>query len=128
MFYNHIIYLIFLISLYHQLGFVFVVLLLAGFFILSGSTIMMKDAPAFFQPIFELSYMKHAFDSLVMSIMGYDRPPLECSSEYCLYKSYKNFLHSVEIDRSYRSAVEFLFVFIVITRTIVWSMLEIRLF
>jgi hypothetical protein len=93
----------------------------------SGVAIIQKDVPAYLSPFFELSYVKHAFDGLLMTLMGYDRKKLECDQMYCHFQDPKKFLQFIDLDRNYGNIVIFLLVHMILMRFIVWSLLKYRL-
>jgi hypothetical protein len=67
------------------------------FMIFSGYFVHMNDAPAYFQWLFHISYLKYGFDGALISIYSYERSDLECSIDYCHYTSPKKFLKALDM-------------------------------
>ncbi|CAG9820288.1 unnamed protein product [Phaedon cochleariae] len=78
---------------------VFIAPVLACFLSVFGFCIRSFDTPPFFKWIFTISYYRAAFQSLVYSIYGLNRPALDCppESEYCHYQDPRKFLKEMDI-------------------------------
>ncbi|KAI8422627.1 hypothetical protein MSG28_006408 [Choristoneura fumiferana] len=55
------------------------------FTVFSGFFLRYSDAPLFFRWLFHISFLKHGFAGLCITIFGLDRPNLPCSDVYCHY-------------------------------------------
>ncbi|KAJ8968294.1 hypothetical protein NQ317_000254 [Molorchus minor] len=78
---------------------VFIAPVLACFLSVFGFCIRYFDTPEGFKWIFKLSYYRAAFQSLVYSIYGLNRPWLDCPEEeiYCHYQDPVNFLNEMDM-------------------------------
>lgn len=62
----------------------------------AGVLILEKDALPVMKWIFELIFLKHANDGVVIAILGYDREKLQCDELYCHFQNPKTFLKLIE--------------------------------
>ena len=69
-------------------------IILAGF-LLSEST-----APVYLNWIFYTVYFKYAFQASIVTLFGFDREKLDCSTAYCMFKSPSAVLQQFEVDGS----------------------------
>ncbi|KAJ8947355.1 hypothetical protein NQ318_002881 [Aromia moschata] len=78
---------------------VFVAPVLACFLSVFGFCIRYFDTPPAFKWIFNISYYRAAFQSLVFSIYGFNRPHLYCPEEemYCHYQDPTKFLAEMDM-------------------------------
>lgn len=67
------------------------------FTIFSGFFVHMNDAPAYFQWLFHISYLKYGLDGVLISVYSYDRERLQCSIDYCHYTSPQKFLEALDM-------------------------------
>lgn len=78
---------------------VFIAPVIACFLSVFGFCIRYIDTPSVFKPIFQLSYYRAAFQSVVYSVYGLNRPKLYCpeTEEYCHYQDPKKFLTEMDM-------------------------------
>lgn len=67
------------------------------FTIFSGFFVHMNDAPAYFQWLFHISYLKYGLDGVLISIYSYERERLQCSIDYCHFTSPQKFLEALDM-------------------------------
>ncbi|XP_069705051.1 ATP-binding cassette sub-family G member 4-like [Periplaneta americana] len=80
-----------------QNGMVWGALAIMPFTIFSGFFVHMNDAPAYFQWLFHISYLKYGLDGVLISVYSYERKGLSCSIDYCHYTSPKKFLEALDM-------------------------------
>lgn len=107
-------------------------LILGSFFIcpfvlFSGFFISMKDASYVWHWIFQVSFIKHALDGSLQAIFGGDRPKMHCDAGYCHYRWPYKFLESLGISDSIQNCMTKLIVFALISRTIAFFIMWVRL-
>lgn len=64
--------------------------------ILSGFLVLKKDVQPCLQWIFDIIFLKHGFDGMVLALFGYDRGKLECGTIYCHFSDPKEFLKLID--------------------------------
>lgn len=65
----------------------------------SGVVIIQKDTNVIFHWLFELCFVKHAGDSSIASILGYNRTKLDCAETfYCHFERPKKLLDVLGLD------------------------------
>lgn len=64
-----------------------------------GFCIRSFDTPVYFKWIFDLSYYRAGFQSLVYAMYGFSRPTLYCpeDADYCHYQDPNKFLNEMDI-------------------------------
>jgi hypothetical protein len=102
-------------------------LLLAILGAFSGIPLMQKDAPAFAHILYEFSFLKHAFDGIVLVLFGFDREKLECSDIYCHFEDPMKFLKFIELNNDLKRIITVLIINFIVTRFIVWLILKKKL-
>ncbi|XP_023722130.1 ATP-binding cassette sub-family G member 1 isoform X2 [Cryptotermes secundus] len=81
-----------------QLG-VFVVSTIAlPMLIFSGFYLRLQDMQVFLQWLSYVAYFRYAFEALMQSVYGYDRPYLKCSEAYCHFKSPRKYLEEFDME------------------------------
>lgn len=85
------------VSMSIQNGMVWGALAIMPFTIFSGFFVHMNDAPAYFQWLFHISYLKYGLDGVLISVYSYERERLQCSIDYCHYTSPKKFLEALDM-------------------------------
>lgn len=95
----------------------------------SGVAIIKKDANIFFHWIFELCYVKHAGDSTLAALMGYNRSRLNCGEQfYCHYEKPKKLIDSLELeDEIGYLKIFYLVIFLTFFRSVAFYMINYRL-
>lgn len=75
-----------------------------------------------------LSFMAYAFEGSIITLYGYERPPLYCPQPYCLFRHPESFLEKFDMNnRSYVWSVVGLVITIVITRIAAYYALRFKL-
>jgi len=85
------------VSMSIQNGMVWGALAIMPFTIFSGFFVHMNDAPAYFQWLFHISYLKYGLDGVLISIYSYERERLQCSIDYCHFTSPQKFLEALDM-------------------------------
>ncbi len=52
----------------------------------SGLFLKLSAVPTYLSWINYLSFVRYCFEGYILSIYGYDRPPLECSDSFCFFR------------------------------------------
>jgi hypothetical protein len=65
--------------------------------IFSGFFLNLRDVPMWLRWLTDVSYFRYAFEGLVLSVYGYNRPNLKCAEVYCYFKSPLKFLQEFEM-------------------------------
>ncbi|XP_077285387.1 ATP-binding cassette sub-family G member 1-like [Arctopsyche grandis] len=95
--------------------------------IFSGFFLRFDEIPHYMKPFSCISYFGYGFEGLLLSVYDYDRPPLNCSVEYCYFKSPKKFLKEMDAkEGNYWTDVGILFGFIVLLQIILLGVLKYR--
>ncbi|XP_072760266.1 ATP-binding cassette subfamily G member 4 [Anoplolepis gracilipes] len=68
------------------------------FLIFSGFFLRMKDAQPYLQWLFHISFLKYAFEGLIITIYGYDRAKFKCSTTYCHFAIPKMILKELNME------------------------------
>ncbi|XP_018331821.1 ATP-binding cassette sub-family G member 1 isoform X2 [Agrilus planipennis] len=98
------------------------------FTIFSGFFVQLNSAPFFLRWIFHISFLKYGFEGLMLSIFGYDRGKIPCSSDYCHFVYPKMYLDALDMeDAVYKNCVLFMIFLIVLMRFISYYLLYLRL-
>lgn len=94
----------------------------------SGFFVRFNDVQPWLRWLFHTSFLKHAFEGALLSIFGYDRPSLQCSSDYCYFTSPVKFLNEIAMPNpDYGHAMMFLIVLYFVLRTVTYLLLLYRL-
>lgn len=107
-------------------------LILGSFFIcpfvlFSNFFVHAKDTTEIWHWLFETSFIKHALDGSMQTILGWDRQRLTCEAEYCLYRWPYKFLNDMGITGSFSSVIFKLVTFALIFRGIAFVIMFYRL-
>lgn len=97
------------------------------FVLFSNFFIQMKDSEKIFHVLFNLSFIKHAFDGSMISIFGFNREKMNCDADYCHFRQPNKFLEFLEIDESFLSIMLKLLGFTVVFRVIAFLVMYVRL-
>ena len=96
--------------------------------IFSGFFLNLRDVPKWLRWLTDVSYFRYAFEGLVLSVYGYNRPNLKCSEVYCYFKSPLKFLQEFEMaDAVYAYDVLALVIWIVAAQISVLFALKTRI-
>lgn len=64
--------------------------------IFSGVLVLKKDVQPWLKWIFDIIFLNHANDGMVLALFGYDRENLECEDIYCHFRDPKEFLQLID--------------------------------
>lgn len=53
---------------------------------------------SYLQPVSNISYFRYALEGFLQSVLGYDRPTLECATTFCYYKTGQHFLRDMDME------------------------------
>lgn len=68
------------------------------FVLFSGFFVNFDTIPNYLYWFTYLSYIRYAFEGVIISIYGYNRPKLKCSTDFCLFKSPGRFLQELNME------------------------------
>uniref|UniRef100_A0A0U9HU30 Putative ABCG protein n=1 Tax=Chrysomela populi TaxID=154003 RepID=A0A0U9HU30_CHRPP len=98
------------------------------FIIFSGFFVQLNAAHPYIRWIFHVSFAKYGFEGLLLSVLGYDRPKLPCSADYCHFVYPEMFLAEMDMDvAEYSTAVIFLTSLSVVLRLAAYVALSINI-
>lgn len=97
------------------------------FVLFSNFFIHMKDTERLFHPLFNLSFIKYAFDGSMLSIFGFDRDKMECEAPYCHFRRPEKFLSFLQINDDFYSILIKLAAFAIVFRLLAFIVLYVRL-
>ena len=97
-------------------------------FLFSGFFMTFAAIPVYFRWIASVLYVSYAFEGTMLSIYGFNRPEMECSEDYCHFRSPAKYLHMYGIRESvYWIDVAVLLSCFVITRFATYFVLQWKL-
>lgn len=79
-------------------GVIFGPLAIMPFLIFSGFFVHIRDAHPYSRWLFHISFLYYALDGATQAIFGYDRPKLQCTSDYCHFVHPKRFLDQIGMN------------------------------
>lgn len=97
------------------------------FVLFSNFFIHMKDSEKMFHILFDLSFIKYAFDGSMLSIFGFNRGKLKCDATYCHFRWPEKFLNFLQVSDNYHSILIKLLIFTFVFRIIAFTIMYIRL-
>lgn len=97
------------------------------FVLFSNFFVHMKDCQKKFHILFNLSFIKYAFDGSMLSIFGFNREKMLCDAPYCHFRWPQKFLNFLQIDDNYYLILVKLSVFVVVFRLIAFIVMYMRL-
>lgn len=97
------------------------------FVLFSNFFINIKDAHSIFHILFNLSFIKYAFDGTMLSIFGFDREKMNCDAVYCQWRWPQKFLDFLHIHDDFYSIIIKLILFILVFRAIAFTIMYMRL-
>lgn len=98
------------------------------FFIISGFLISLSSTPTIINWISYTSFIRYAFEAVMIAIYGDDRPPLDCSSSYCMFRHPKDWLKMYDMtDGSYFWSMIGVLAIILLQRLAIYFILRIKL-
>ena len=71
------------------------------FVLICSFCVNLNSLPYYLNWIGNISFMQHGFDGSLLSIYGYDRPPLSCSEPYCYFRYPQKFLEQFHLHQNY---------------------------
>jgi hypothetical protein len=87
-------------------------------FLLSGFFVTFDSIPSYINWLTYFSFARYGFEGSMLSVYGYDRPPLNCSESYCHFRFPEKFLEQFDLTQSsYSLSVVGLFINYIIIRT-----------
>lgn len=107
-------------------------LILGSFFIcpfvlFSNFFIHMKDTEEIFHFLFNLSFIKYAFEGSIQAIFGYERQKMHCDKNYCHFQWPHKFLEFLDVSENLNAIMTKLLIFIFIFRLIAFTIMHLRL-
>ncbi|XP_067009788.2 ATP-binding cassette sub-family G member 1 isoform X1 [Anabrus simplex] len=66
-------------------------------FLFSGFFIRLSDIPVYLKWLSYISYFRFAFQSSIVALYGFNRPPLVCSVPFCAFKQPRKFLKELDM-------------------------------
>lgn len=86
-----------------------------------------NDIPLFMYALMKVSFVRVGVVSLVLTVFGFDRSQLDCPDVYCHFDDPKVLLRFLRIENVHLwNEIGFLFMYIVIFRTILYLSLKRR--
>jgi ATP-binding cassette, subfamily G (WHITE), member 1 len=79
----------------------------------AGVLVLEKDAQPWLRWIFDLNFMKHGNDGLILAIFGFNRDKLECEEMYCHFRNPETFLKMIGAQDTLKVFYMFPIVFLV---------------
>lgn len=70
------------------------------FLLFSGFFVSFDAIPIYLRWITYLSYIRYGFEGTALATYSFDRPKLQCSAEYCHFKSPKTTLEELDMINS----------------------------
>lgn len=70
------------------------------FLLFSGFFVNFSAIPSYMSWITWISYMRYSFEGSMVSIYGYNRPPLSCSLAYCHFRYSSKFMEHFDLAES----------------------------
>ncbi|XP_069686832.1 ATP-binding cassette sub-family G member 4-like isoform X2 [Periplaneta americana] len=67
----------------------------------SGFFVILKDIPVWLKWISDISYFRYAFEGVMQSVYGYNRPDMKCPEIYCYFKSPLKFLEQFSMTHAH---------------------------
>uniref|UniRef100_A0A8D9F7C6 ATP-binding cassette sub-family G member 1 n=1 Tax=Cacopsylla melanoneura TaxID=428564 RepID=A0A8D9F7C6_9HEMI len=105
-------------------GVIFGPLTLLPWTIFSGYFVLQRDSPACFKFLYQLSFLKHALEGILLSVYGYGRENLECYEIYCHWKYPEKFLDDLDMKHGdYWYDLAFLIVSYVMVKLVAYFVL-----
>lgn len=96
--------------------------------IFSGIFILIKDTHWLFHWIFSISFVKHSLDGGATAILGWNRPKMHCSENYCHYNIPRKFLQEIDLqDKNFSNSAQALIFFLLFFRVIAYFIMRYRL-
>lgn len=100
---------------------------LCPFVLFSNFFILMKDSEKIFHILFNLSFIKYAFEGSMQAIFGFDREKMPCNEFFCHDVSPQKFLANLEVNENFYAILIKLLVFTLTFRLIAFSIMYVRL-
>lgn len=100
---------------------------LCPFVLFSNFFILMKDSEKIFHILFNLSYIKYAFEGSMQAIFGFDRKKMSCSEFFCHDASPQKFLDTLEVNENFYAILMKLLIFTLTFRLVAFSIMYVRL-
>lgn len=98
------------------------------FLLFSGFFVNLNSIPVYMRWIADVSFFRYGFAGSMLSIYGYDRPPLTCSQPYCHFRYADKFLEQFDFAQSsYYLSVVGLLVFFFVVRVAGYIVLRFKL-
>ena len=70
------------------------------FLLFSGFFVNLTAIPSYMSWITWISYMRYSLEGSMVSIYGYNRPPLSCSKTFCPFTDASQFLEQLDMANS----------------------------
>lgn len=94
----------------------------------SGFFIKFSTMPGYLRWLSYISFVRYGFEGALISVLGYDRPRLKCSEEYCHFRSPTKFLEEMAMDKAvYWIDVVALIGFLIFLRIVTYFVLRLKL-
>lgn len=81
--------------------------------IFSGVLVLKKDVLPWVKYIFDVTFLNHGNDGMVLALFGYDREKMECEKFYCHFRDPKEFLKLIDAPASI-SFHSFVIIFLIV--------------
>ena len=94
----------------------------------SGFFVNFNAMPYYVRIISYISFIRYGFEGAMVAVYGYDRKPLECHDDFCLYKPPRKFLKDMSMDQAqYWFDAVILLALLVAVRVIAYYLLRLKL-
>lgn len=93
--------------------------------IFSGVLVLKKDVLPWLKYIFDITFLNHGNDGMVLALFGYNREKLECPELYCHYRDPKDFLKLIDAPANI-SFHSFVIIFLIV-HTVTYFLMSLKL-
>ncbi|XP_063360478.1 ATP-binding cassette sub-family G member 1-like isoform X5 [Cydia amplana] len=86
------------------------------------------EMPPYLQPFANISYFRYAFDAFVQAAYGFEREQLPCNKIFCLFRTPKEYLVYLGLNRPFIYDIYALFIWIVLLQILFVCVLKYRVY
>ncbi|KAJ0175724.1 hypothetical protein K1T71_008883 [Dendrolimus kikuchii] len=87
-----------------------------------------EEMPTYLRPVALISYFRYAFDAMLETVYGFNRPDLPCNKMFCMFKNPEDYLKHLGLARNISADLTALVIWIIVLQISLLCVLSIRVY
>lgn len=87
-----------------------------------------EEMPSYLRPFAAISYFRYAFDAMLETVYGFNRPVLPCNKVFCMFKKPDHYLNHLGLARNITHDITALIIWILVLQMALMCVLSFRVY